>query len=54
MSSKVERYLKSLPGRRQLGPEQLEAIRSLPGENYLVDLELAEIDVTFHYKFSSH
>jgi hypothetical protein len=54
LSSGVERYLKSLPGRSRLGAEQLDAIRNLPGENYLVDLELAEIDVRFHYKFSTH
>lgn len=54
LSSEVERYLKSLPERRQLGLDELDAIRSLPGENYLVDLELAEVNVRFHYKFSSH
>ena len=54
LSSEVEGYLESLPGRSDLGLDELDAIRSLPGENYLVDLELAEIDVRFHYKFSSH
>ena len=39
-------------GRRDLGPEELQAIRDLPGENYLIDLELALLDVTFHYKIS--
>ncbi|MGH8863971.1 MAG: DUF3187 family protein [Burkholderiales bacterium] len=50
----VNDYLDSLVGRRELGGEELEAIRGLPGENYLVDLELAELDVTFHHKFSTH
>lgn len=54
LSAAVEDYLKSLPGRRELGPAELEAIRDLPGENYLFDLELAEIDLRFHYKFSPH
>ena len=30
----------------------MQAIRDLPGENYLLDLELALLDVTFHYKIS--
>ena len=30
----------------------MQAIRDLPGENYLFDVELAELDVTFHYKFA--
>jgi Protein of unknown function (DUF3187) len=53
LSPRVEEYLTGLPGRRELGPAEAEAIRQLPGENYLVDLELAMIDVTLHYKFSS-
>jgi hypothetical protein len=54
LSPQVERYLtqrESQP-RRELGPDDLQAIRDLPGENYLVDLESAVIDVTVHYKFS--
>jgi hypothetical protein len=51
-SPEVEKYLNKLPGRRELGPEEFEAIRALPGENYLVDLELAQVDVTFNYQFS--
>ena len=31
----------------------MQAIRDLPGENYLLDLELALLDVTFHYKISN-
>lgn len=54
ISPEVQKYLNSLDGRRQLGATELEAIRGLPGENYLVDLELAELDVTLHHKFSRH
>jgi Protein of unknown function (DUF3187) len=53
-SPEVEKYLNSLEGRRELGPAELQAIRDLPGENYLVDLELAQFDVTFHYQFDDH
>jgi hypothetical protein len=52
LSPETEKYLDSLPSRRELGPAELQAIRDLPGENYLYDLELAELDVTFHYKFA--
>jgi hypothetical protein len=54
LSPEVEKYLTALEsrGRRDLGAEELQAIRDLPGENYLVDMELALLDVTFHYKFS--
>ncbi|HWK49009.1 MAG TPA: DUF3187 family protein [Steroidobacter sp.] len=54
LSPNVERYLTNLEssGRRALGANELQAIRDLPGENYLVDLELALLDVTFHYKLS--
>jgi hypothetical protein len=54
LSPEVQKYLNSLDGRRELGATELEAIRGLPGENYLVDLELAELDVTLHHKFSRH
>ena len=54
LSPAVEDYLTSLPGRRKLGPAEAQAIRNLPGENYLIDLELAQLDVTLHYRFSSH
>jgi hypothetical protein len=53
LSPEVENYLKGLPGRRELGPADYAAIQNLPGENYLLDLELAELDVTLHYKFSA-
>ena len=56
MSPKVESYLTSLEssGRRPLGDAELEAIRDLPGENYLVDLESTAVDMTFNYRFSTH
>jgi hypothetical protein len=55
LSPNVEEYLTSQEsrGRRDLTAEDLQAIRDLPGENYLLDLELAQLDVTFHYKISN-
>jgi hypothetical protein len=54
LSPEVEDYLGTLQGpRREIGPAELEAIRALPGENYLADLELALLDISFQYKFSS-
>jgi hypothetical protein len=54
LSPAVEKYLVGLEaeGRRALGPEELQAIRDLPGENYLVDLEAAVYDMTVHYKLA--
>jgi hypothetical protein len=54
MSSNVHDYLTSLEpqGRRKLGPAEIAAIRSLPGESYLLDVESAPVDFTIHYKFS--
>lgn len=52
LSPEVESYLTGLPGRRELGPAEFQAIRDLPGENYLIDLELAQIDVTLFYQIS--
>jgi hypothetical protein len=56
LSPEVEKYLNGLEagGRRHLGPQELADIRALPGENYLVDLEMSTVDVTLHYKFSPH
>ncbi len=55
LSPEVERFLTSLEstGRRDLSAADVQAIRDLPGENYLLDLELALLDVTFHYKISN-
>jgi hypothetical protein len=54
LSPEVERYLTELEasGRRRLGAEELADIRALPGENYLVDVEIATVDVTAHHKLS--
>src|SRR5258708_6753760 len=54
MSSNVEEYLKSLPGRRRLGPADVAAIRAMPGEAYLVDLELGLVDVALHKRLTEH
>lgn len=54
LSPEVERHLVGLPGRRKLGPHDYQALLDLPGENYLVDQELAQLDVTLHYQFSTH
>ena len=56
MSREVQDYLTGLEGsgRRPLGEAELAAIRDLPGENYLVDLETTTVDVTLNYQFSSH
>ena len=53
LSPEVESYLGTLEGRREIGPAELDAIRALPGENYLADFELGLLDITFQYKFSS-
>ena len=54
LSKGVEDYLTSIEpqGRHALGPTDLQAIRDLPGENYLVDSEVATLDVIVHYKLS--
>jgi len=54
LSGGARDYLDALPERRALGPADVAAIRALPGENYLFDMELAELDVTLHYKFTPH
>ena len=56
LSPEVEKYLTELEGagRRELGPADVQAIRDLPGENYLVDLEAAVYDVTLHYKLADN
>ncbi|HMN43380.1 MAG TPA: DUF3187 family protein [Povalibacter sp.] len=56
LSPEVEKYLTALEptGRRRIGPDEIAAIQALPGENYLLDLESANFDLTFHYKFDQH
>jgi hypothetical protein len=55
LSRDAEKYLTSIEseGRREIGPDEVQAIRDLPGENYLVDVELATLDLAVHYKLSS-
>jgi hypothetical protein len=48
LSDQVEQYLQARGDRRNLTVEDVAAIAALPGENYLVDLELLEVDVTLH------
>ena len=54
MSPAVETYLTGLEdsGRRALGDTEVAAIRDLPGENYLLDLEMTMVDVTLHHEFT--
>jgi hypothetical protein len=54
LSAPVERYLTSIEaqGRHALNSTDVQAIRDLPGENYLVDFEVATLDAIVHYKFS--
>jgi hypothetical protein len=56
LSRNVEKYLNGLEAqgiRHEIGPADVQAIRALPGENYLLDLESATLDLTAHYKLSS-
>jgi len=55
LSEQVKKYLtgRESLGRHRLGPEDVEAIKALPGENYLLDLESAALDITVHYRFAS-
>ena len=55
LSRNVEKYLTSIEseGRHEIGPAEVQAIRDLPGENYLLDVESATLDFTVHYKISS-
>ena len=51
VSEPVKRYIRSFPARRELGAADVRAIEALPGENFLVDLELAEFGLTLHRQF---
>ena len=55
LSENVEKHLRSLEpsGRRPVDAQLIQAIQALPGENYLLDLESATLDLTVHYKLSS-
>jgi hypothetical protein len=54
LSENVEKYLKGLEpsGRRPVDAQLVQAIQALPGENYLLDLESATLDLTVHYKLA--
>ncbi len=54
LSDPVEKYLQARAERDGLTSVDLAAIRDLPGENYLVDLELGELDVTLHRQLTPH
>jgi hypothetical protein len=56
LSRNVEKYLVGLEsqGRREIGPDEIAAIQQLPGENYLLDVELATLDFSMQYKISDH
>src|SRR5688500_6134899 len=57
LSRNVEKYLNGIEAsggpRRDIGPAEVQAIRDLPGENYLLDVESATLDFTLHYKLSN-
>lgn len=44
VSKPVEDYLQTLDGRRTLGQAEVDAIDALPGENYLFDMELSQME----------
>ncbi len=56
LSREVERYLigRESVGRHRLTREDAAAIRALPGENYLLDIEQSVFDATIHYKFAEY
>jgi hypothetical protein len=54
LTKKVEDYLQTLDGRRTLGPMEIDAIRALPGENYLVDLEYSHFDFVAYRQLTRH
>jgi hypothetical protein len=56
LSRNVEKYFNSLEAtgqRRPMNADLVQAIQDLPGENYLLDLESATLDIALHYKLSS-
>lgn len=52
LSGGVDRYLGARTERGPLTEADVAAIRALPGENYLIDLELALVDIAFNYKLT--
>ena len=55
LSPEVEKYLIGLEptGRRRIGPAEVQAIRDLPGDNYMLDIEGAAVAFTAHYKIAA-
>jgi hypothetical protein len=56
LSPPVRKYLasRSPDSRRTLTGADVAAINALPGENYLIDLELAQLDVALHRQFAEN
>jgi hypothetical protein len=54
LSREVEKYLvgSEAQGRRVMDAAEVNALLSLPGENYLLDTEAATLDIGVHYKVS--
>ena len=54
LSSGVESYLttREAQGRHALGLADVQTIRDLPGENYLLDFEASTLNAIVHYKFT--
>lgn len=53
LSPNVEEHLRGFSGRRSLTDADVQAIRNLPGEAYLVDLEIALLELVLHYKLDA-
>lgn len=55
LSDNVVEYLESRgPARREITAADVDAMLALPGDAYLVDGEYGLVDLTLHYKTSSH
>ncbi len=52
LSHGVDEYLRARTRRAPITEADAAAIRALPGENYLFDLELGLIDIAFNYKLT--
>ena len=52
LSSNVDKYLRARTQRGPLTQADAAAIRAMGGEDYLVDLELALIDIAFNYRIT--
>src|SRR5262249_54844531 len=54
LSQNVDRYLRKRTQRGPLTEADAEAIRAMGGESYLVDVELALLDIAFNYKLTEN